>query len=95
MKSFHSLCLALLLGASLSAQAAGDGSRREMLQERMQERVKAMDSNGDGAISREEYLAHAEKQFQRLDANHDGRITQDEIGKLRQQAQQRQGGQFP
>ncbi|WP_350446365.1 hypothetical protein ACSC9U_08270 [Pseudomonas solani] len=95
MNPIPSLCLALLLGASLSAQAAGDGSRREMLQERMQERIKAMDGNGDGAISREEYMAHAEQQFQRLDANHDGRITQDEIGKLRQQAQQRQGGQFP
>lgn len=95
MNPIPSLCLALLLGASLSAQAAGDGSRREMLQERMQERIKAMDGNGNGAISHEEYMAHAEQQFQRLDANHDGRITQDEIGKLRQQAQQRQGGQFP
>ena len=42
---------------------------------------KAIDTNGDGQISRDEAKGHAwlEKNFDQIDANHDGKITEDEI----------------
>ncbi len=36
---------------------------------------KAMDTNGDGQVSRAEYAAHAQKMFDKMDANHDGMVT--------------------
>jgi Ca2+-binding EF-hand superfamily protein len=44
---------------------------------------KAVDTNGDGVITKDEALAAAnarvEKEFTTFDTNHDGQITQDEI----------------
>ncbi|MGJ3648895.1 EF-hand domain-containing protein [Sphingomonas sp. GlSt437] len=37
------------------------------------------DTNGDGTVSRDEFLANAARHFDELDANHDGKITPDEI----------------
>ena len=36
------------------------------------------DTNGDGVISKEEFVSHAEKQFMKMDANNDGTVTKDE-----------------
>lgn len=100
----QSLCATLLLGlcASGLTHAAGatepDGSRRAMMQQRLQQYFQQMDANGDGKISHDEYMANAERQFQRLDANHDGVITQDELHNLRNlmpRAGQGGGAQFP
>jgi len=41
--------------------------------------VKRMDSNGDGAVSQDEFLAAAKKRFERMDKNGDGFIDADEI----------------
>lgn len=83
-----SLLLALSAGA-MAADAPAD--RREALRNKMQERIAAMDTNGDGNISREEFMAHAEKQFQRLDQNGDGQITPEERAALREKLGQRRG----
>ena len=40
---------------------------------------KAMDSNGDGRISREEHAAGAKKMFDTMDANKDGKVTASEM----------------
>ena len=61
--------VALSAGAAF-AQGPGGG---------MMDRVAAMDTNHDGAISPAEQTAGREAQFAHLDANHDGFITQDEI----------------
>lgn len=42
-------------------------------------RLKALDSDGDGAISREEMGAALHTQFAALDRNHDGVLSEDEF----------------
>lgn len=41
--------------------------------------LQDMDTNGDGKISKKEWMAAQERQFKRLDRNGDGFITKDEI----------------
>jgi Ca2+-binding EF-hand superfamily protein len=40
---------------------------------------KAMDTNGDGNVTREEHAAAARCLFDRMDANHDGKVTATEM----------------
>ena len=42
--------------------------------------AKRLDTNGDGTVSRDEFLAAAKQRFAKLDRNGDGFITADEIG---------------
>lgn len=37
------------------------------------------DTNGDGVVSRAEFLAQAGERFDRMDANHDGKLAPDEM----------------
>lgn len=41
--------------------------------------LKHGDTNGDGAISRDEFLAKAAEHFAKADANKDGKVTGDEV----------------
>jgi len=74
------------------AQEAGRGAAQRNA---MEARIKAMDTNGDGAIDKAEYLAHAEAQFKKLDLNGDGRITQDELQKIRERRGAMRGSNAP
>ncbi|KAB1128548.1 calcium sensor EFh, partial [Escherichia coli] len=42
---------------------------------------KAIDTNGDGQVSRDEAKGHAwlEKNFDQIDTNHDGQLSKDEL----------------
>jgi Ca2+-binding EF-hand superfamily protein len=89
-----------LLGLSISLAAgqslAGtDSERAERFRQKMQERIEAMDTDGDGAISREEYLANAERHFERLDLDGDGYVTAAEREQIRAELRERRGQQFP
>jgi Ca2+-binding EF-hand superfamily protein len=51
----------------------------KMRQQRMAERLKAMDQNGDGTVSLDEYEAAQTWRMARLDRNGDGKIEPDEM----------------
>jgi Ca2+-binding EF-hand superfamily protein len=78
----------LIFGAVAYPSLAQDAGRGAAQRGEIEARLKAMDTNGDGAIDKAEYLARAEAQFKRLDLNGDGRITADELQKIRE----RRGG---
>ena len=45
------------------------------------DRMKMMDANGDGSVSKEEFMSHKEQHFMEKDANGDGVLTEDEMKK--------------
>ena len=42
-------------------------------------KMKMMDTDGDGSVSKEEFMAYAEKKFERKDTNGDGVLSADEM----------------
>lgn len=85
----HSLTIGLILAAfSTSAMAEtpapklAEPAKAEKMQNRMKGRMermwKEMDSNNDGAISKEESTAFGNKKFDEKDGNHDDTITREE-----------------
>ena len=45
------------------------------------DKMKMMDTDGDGAVSKEEFMSHKEQRFLEKDANGDGVISEDEMKK--------------
>jgi Ca2+-binding EF-hand superfamily protein len=43
------------------------------------EKIKVIDTNGDGVLTAEEHAAGAKIMFEKMDANHDGFLTKDEL----------------
>ena len=89
--------LALLLALAAGPVLAQTTERAGRFQQLVQQRIEAMDTNGDGSISEAEYLAHAKTQFARLDTNGDGQISPQEREAaretLREDWRARNGGQ--
>ena len=80
--------LALSTASTAYAQAPAEAPKGDRAQ-KMQERLKAADTNGDGKISREEAnasLPHLAKMFDAIDANKDGFITTDELRKFHEKS---------
>lgn len=76
-----SLIATMLAATSAFAEAPADAPRGERAQ-KMLERFKAADSNGDGKISREEAnasLPRIARHFDEIDTNKDGFITKEEL----------------
>ena len=48
--------------------------QRQALHKQAIEHFSEMDTNGDGAVSKDEYLAHAAATFAKLDKNGDGKL---------------------
>lgn len=81
------LLFVLLLVASVQAVAAG-GARNEKLAQRF----RAADLDGNGVLSREEAergMPEFASQFELIDANHDGRVSPEEV---RAHRKRRRGG---
>ena len=79
MNKFLVLTAAVLTFSALPALADnhGGGKKGKMFEKH--------DTNGDGVISKSEFLSHAEERFAKMDANGDGEVTKDE-GKAAREA---------
>jgi Ca2+-binding EF-hand superfamily protein len=75
MKKIIILALIIWLPAIALAEAPA-GNTRSMADAFM----KQLDKDGDGKVSRSEFLAPHEQQFQNMDSNHDGVVDRAEIG---------------
>ena len=65
----------------LVADSHGEGKCGSKMEGKcgMKMMMKKMDSDEDGAISREEFMDHHEKKFTKMDKNEDGKVTEDEM----------------
>lgn len=45
------------------------------------DKMKMMDTDGDGSVSKDEFMNHKEQKFIKKDANGDGVLTEDEMQK--------------
>lgn len=78
MSRFRPILLAVsTLAIAASAQAAKKSP--EEIAHLQEAAFKRADSNGDGFISREEFLAKASKKFDEIDTNHDKKISKEEM----------------
>jgi len=66
------IAFTLLLGGWAVAKTMPKGG------EMLAERFEGIDTDKDGKISKSEYIAHCEKNFQMLDTNGDGFLTREE-----------------
>lgn len=81
---FAAVATALLAGASLaSAQAPSPADI-----------VKTWDKNGDGAVSKDEWVAAGRpaERFDMVDANKDGKVTAEELAAAMARMRQQRGG---
>jgi hypothetical protein len=69
--------LAMMLALPLTAEAGPRGGHRG--QGDPEKMLAELDTNADGAISKEEIAAHKAKKFTEMDANKDGFLSEDEM----------------
>ena len=73
----------LMIGMALAGSMLGTAALAAQAQDGNDKGPGVMahhgDANGDGTITREEFMARAAEHFARLDANKDGKITPDEM----------------
>lgn len=75
MKTITMTALAVaLLSTGLPASAADSMKLMKKDRMSMSKDMKAMDTNGDGMISKEEYMKHSEMMFEGMQKNKDGMI---------------------
>lgn len=72
-------------------RGGGHGMRGHGMGRMMQ---RMADSNGDGAVTREEFTASMAQHFDRMDANKDGQVTPEERRAMRQSMRGHKGQQM-
>ncbi len=100
MNNRRKIVTAFFLGMLSAQVVAGEatsvsGDRMEKFRQKMEQRLQKVDTDGDGAISKAEFLAEAEAKFDRMDANGDGKITPEERDAMREKWRRRRAAQFP
>ena len=88
-----SLCLVMLSQAALAeGDSATKEQRKAAFKEKMQQRLKETDKNGDGNIDKAEFMAKAEERFAKMDADKSGAITPEEFKALREKFREHKQG---
>jgi len=79
-KLLLALCMSVL---AFGVANAAEGKGAEKMQERKTEIFQKMDANGDGKVTKEEFMAFstkkAEKRFEEIDTKNQGFFTKDEF----------------
>lgn len=82
-KTFLAAAAVLMLASAPVLANEGPGGPDGHKGPRHEERFKQSDTNGDGVLSRDEFLAENAKRagdiYGKLDANSDGKLTQEEM----------------
>jgi Ca2+-binding EF-hand superfamily protein len=71
----------------LSGRLAG----RQKAQERLTELIAQLDTDGDGRVSKAEFIDGPTPLFDRADTDHDGKLSQDEVAAVKQKLGQLRG----
>lgn len=87
-KFYVTAFLALFLSCAASVAFAGEegGGKGQ--------RLKEMDADGSGTISRSEFLAMVGKRFDKMDADGNGELSMEELAAMRGTFRQGGGGKF-
>lgn len=72
------VCLGLLVGL-MAMPALADGHKQSERSGQRGDRFAAADANGDGVISKSEFIALAEKRFDKMDADGNGSLSKAEM----------------
>ena len=81
---FSVLAVLFFGGATIASAHCGDcGKKADCPREsaKMDRMFEKKDTNSDGAISKAEFMAHAEKKFAKMDADKSGSLTKEEVKK--------------
>lgn len=83
-KIIMTLCTTALISGSACVALASEYERHgddmpPPPREHMKKMYKNMDSNGDGIVSKSEFIAHTESRFEKMDADKDGNLTKEEM----------------
>lgn len=80
MKKFaYSAAIMALIGAfAMPAMADHHGKKNGERGKGGDRMFEQLDTNRDGVITRDEFIAHATKRFEAMDANKDGQVTKEE-----------------
>lgn len=77
MRKYIGLLTALFV-VSASAAIAGDAAQPQGKGKKSWDPLRSMDTNNDGNVSKQEFMAASESRFNKLDANNDGTISKQE-----------------
>ena len=75
--------IALLAAAACASAAPAADKKEQKAQEYAKEMLKLMDTDANGKVSREEFMAYMSKQFDALDVNKDGELDVKELTGMR------------
>lgn len=79
MKKILMIGAAVLTLNAIPALAEEGGARKHDGGQKMDKMFTEQDANGDGKISKDEFVAHATKRFEEMDSNKDSNVTKEEI----------------
>jgi Ca2+-binding EF-hand superfamily protein len=77
------IAVVLLTAASCASAAPAADKKDQKAMEYAKEMLRLMDTDANGKVSREEFMAYMNKQFDLLDVNKDGELDVKELTGLR------------